>query len=71
MANTRASRIPEWTIKPMQRGLMRLCDYCFRGNTRCQDSLRLHRGWHRHDSWKNHRGKQWRPVDCSDTGAAQ
>lgn len=44
----------------MSRGTLRLCDWCFRSNTRCHDSRRRSYGWHRHDSWKNTRRHQWR-----------
>lgn len=63
MAKTRKTSRPEWAEKPLRRGTLRLCDWCFKSRPRCQDSLRLHRGWHRHDNWKNHpeqRRQQWR-----------
>lgn len=59
MAKTRATSIPEWTIKPMKRRAVRLCDVCFKSNRRCQDSTR--RGYKPSDSWKNHIRKQWWP----------
>jgi hypothetical protein len=70
MPKTRKTSRPEWAEKPLRRRTLRLCDWCFRSRPRCQDSLRLHRGWHRHDTWKNHpeqRRHQWRERPIMST----
>jgi hypothetical protein len=59
----RPGRVIEWARKHLARRTMRLCEWCLKGSRRCQDSTR--RGYEKHNSWKDHRGEQWRPK--SDT----
>lgn len=65
----RPGRVIEWARKALARRTMRLCDWCLKGNRLCQDGKRWREGFRRHNSWKDHRGNQWRGVEksCSDT----
>ena len=55
----RPGRVIEWARKALARRTMRLCEVCLKGNRRCQDS-RWRLKIRRHNSWKDHRGNQWR-----------
>jgi hypothetical protein len=45
-----------------RQGLMRLCERCLRGNTRCVESRRYN---HRERSWKAHRRTQYKVYSHS------
>lgn len=50
---------PEWAQKAIKRRVIRLCDRCLKSWRRCYDSTK--RGYKPHQTWKEHRGRQWWP----------